>query len=112
VADLSQFKTVVRNTSGAERHFPFLPPHGRTLADDGDFIFKGDLFAVLWKNNGREFDALNTAVEAGDLTIIQTPTMARHDPTDELVKYVDVDNGAVVILDPVGGSYSGPAPSV
>jgi hypothetical protein len=69
-------KTKVINTSGAEKHFGFLPPHGRTLADNGEETYDGDLRSVLGSgrrryNRSREIAALDAACAAGDICMVE-----------------------------------------
>lgn len=69
-------KTQVENTSGAEKHFVFLPPHGRTLANGEALIFDGDLRSVLASgrnryNRNRELDALDAACEAQQIALTE-----------------------------------------
>ena len=69
-------KTKVINTSGAEKHFGFLPPHGQTLGDNESVILDGDLRSVLGSgrrryNRSRELAALDTACEDGDVCLVE-----------------------------------------
>ena len=67
--------TVVRNTSGKELFFGFLGAHGVKLAADANYSVPGDLAAKLAnKTSKRSFDAFTKAVEAGNLTVLKTPT--------------------------------------
>lgn len=72
--------STVRNTSGRTKLFGFLPPHGVTLDNNEDYVVFGDIRNVVGSNQGvgggvrrREQTALEAAIDAGDLTIIQTP---------------------------------------
>ncbi len=74
--------STVRNTSGVAKTFGFLPPHGRRLAANEDFVVFGDVRSMLGRNQGagggvlaRAQASFEAAVDSGDLTIIQTPTV-------------------------------------
>ena len=69
-------KTRVINTSGATRHFGFLPPHGVSLDSDVEREFDGDLRSTLGGGRGRhsrsrEIAALDVACDAGDLCLVE-----------------------------------------
>ena len=49
--------TVVKNIGGKTLTFSFLPPFGRTLADQETYEFTGDIYSLLQKNP-RAFRAL------------------------------------------------------
>jgi hypothetical protein len=79
--------STVKNTSGKVKFFGFLPPHGRELGINEDFIVFGDVRSSLGRNQGvgggvlaREQAAFEAAVDSGDLTLVQTPPV-----TSELV---------------------------
>ncbi len=46
-------RTRITNTSGAKRHFGYLPPHGMDLDDAESIEFDGDLRTVLASGLGR-----------------------------------------------------------
>lgn len=70
-------KTKVINTSGvAGKHFAFLPPHGRDMADNEEIEFDGDLRSVIASGRGRssrvrEITALDLACVEGDLCLVE-----------------------------------------
>lgn len=69
-------KTRVVNTSGAKRHFAFLPPHGRDMGDNEELDFDGDLRSVIAGGRGRysrarEIAALDQACGDGDLCLVE-----------------------------------------
>lgn len=69
-------KTKVINTSGAEKHFGFLPPHGRTLDSNEELTVDGDLRSVIAggrarSSRAREVAALDAACVAGDLCLVE-----------------------------------------
>ena len=71
-------QTQVTNTSGKEKTFGFLPPHGVRLANGQSKIFDGDLRTTLASGRGRysrstELKALQTAVDFGDLGVTELP---------------------------------------
>jgi hypothetical protein len=71
-------RTLVTNTSGATKHFCFLPPHGLTLANGETTTVDGDLRTVLASGRGRysgsrDVAALDAAVAAGRVSETQLP---------------------------------------
>lgn len=82
--------TIVKNTSGGEKHFGFLPPHGVTLANNEELHVFGDIFAAVSHGAGhrRKYhqDALGAAINDGDLTIKSSPCTIVYDAQD-LVSY-------------------------
>jgi len=68
--------TKVINVSGASKFFGFLPPHGRTLASDGEVTLFGNLHTVLAGGlnrygREREITALEAACDAGDICLVE-----------------------------------------
>ena len=62
-------RTLITNTSGGEKHFGFLPPHGVTLEDAEEHVVDGDLRTILAGGRGRysrsrEITALDAAGQA------------------------------------------------
>lgn len=69
-------KTKVINVSGAEKHFGFLPPHGRTMDSNEELEVDGDLRSVIAggrarHSRARELAALDAACDAGDLCLVE-----------------------------------------
>ena len=105
--DTSCLYSTVKNASGGTRTFGFLPPHGRTLANNEEFTVFGDIRHSLGGNQGRERSvqrrahiAFEAAVESGELEIINTPSMIIKDVDDDSSKMIQVDNGALSAVDP------------
>ena len=99
--------STVKNISGGTRTFGFLPPHGRTLADNEEFTIFGDIRHDLGGNQGGESSAqrranaaFEAAVEAGELEIVNTPAMILQDVTTDLPRMIQVDVGVLSSLDP------------
>ena len=99
--------STVKNISGGTRTFGFLPPHGRTLADNEEFTIFGDIRHDLGGNQGGESSAqrranaaFEAAVEAGELEIVNTPGMILQDVTTDLPRMIQVDSGVLSSLDP------------
>lgn len=67
-------QTTVENTSGAEKFFGFLPPHGVTLADGEVLTIDGDLRTVISAKIGRGprwVAALDDACTNGDICLTE-----------------------------------------
>lgn len=64
--------TIVRNTSGQEKHFSYLGSHGVTLADDEEFTVPGDIIARLSPPAlKKKLDALRHDLDEENLEILQ-----------------------------------------
>jgi len=105
--DTSCLYSTVKNASGGTRTFGFLPPHGRTLADNEEFTIFGDIRHDLGGNQGGESSAqrranaaFEAAVESGELEIINTPSVIIQDVGDNSSKMLQVDSGALSAVDP------------
>jgi hypothetical protein len=71
-------RTLITNTSGGEKHFGFIPPHGVTLEDAAEHVVDGDLRTILAGGRGRysrsrEITALDAAVDDGSVTTEDHP---------------------------------------
>jgi GNAT superfamily N-acetyltransferase len=64
--------TIVKNTSGVRKPFPFLPPHGITLDADQTYSIDGDLLSGLIQQRPAYANGLAEALNAGDLEIVQS----------------------------------------
>jgi len=61
-------KTLVQNISGADRHFTYLPPHGRDLEADETLTLDGDLRSVLASGRNRYGRSQEIAALEADCT--------------------------------------------
>lgn len=105
--DTNCLYSVVKNTSGATKTFGFLPPHGRTLANNEEFTVFGDIRQNLGSNQGTERSvrrraeaAFEAAVESGDLQILSTPNLIIKDVDSNDPKMIQSDNNALSAVDP------------
>ena len=97
--------TTVKNTSGAEATFGFLGAHGKRLANNATYTVPGDLVAKLGnggRGTQRAFKALEKALEAGDLVIVNSPAVYLTDVDDGSIDQVQVNDGAVETTTPAG----------
>ena len=98
--------TTLKNTSGGEKRVSYLPPHGATLANNGEYSFEGDLVSTVRSKSAnfvaakRNVASLVAALAAGDLEIIKTPVPIFFDPTLDNTKQLKVDNGFLLLADP------------
>lgn len=105
--DTSCLYSTVRNTSGVAKIFGFLPPHGRELAINEEFTVFGDVRQGLGGNRGsersvhrRDNAAFESAIDAGDLTIINTPSPILEDTVTGLPKMLQLASGVLSSVDP------------
>lgn len=103
--------SVVKNVSGRKMNFPFLPPHGRELANNATISVPGDIrqevlhARTLGRPNMRRFNALaralgNNATNTVSLEIISTPNQIVYDDTDNVSYMLLSDNATVGVADP------------
>ena len=105
--DTSWCYSIVKNVSGAERHFSFLPNGGRTLANNEEYSFYGDIRQEVGRKAGteassarRDRDAFLRAVSGGLLRVVSTPRPIVYDTTLAKSAILRVNNGAVSVIDP------------
>jgi len=74
ITSSNALKTTIRNTSGASAFFGFLPPHGKRLANNADYVFYGSP-ENFWSSptRKRQRTALTVSLDAGRITIISDP---------------------------------------
>ena len=75
MATLTCLQTVIKNVSGAPLHLSFLPPHGRTLANNEEYAVTGDLIDIVRSGRAgrRRLESLDKLVQGGKLIIKTTP---------------------------------------
>jgi len=102
------FFTTVKNTSGATKHFGFLPPHGRTLEDDEELHIFGELQSACLRvvDSQRVQDALNNAVDSGDLEIKSSPCLVVYDIADLTSYRIGSDNATFDVQAPRWDSFN------
>lgn len=107
MADITCLQTKVRNMTGGEAFFGFLPPHGKKLAAGEEYTFFGGLDSLLASiTRKRHRTALQSALESGDIVIVQSPTPHFYDATLDVTKVLAVQNSVVNDVDPCWGEYS------
>lgn len=105
--DTSCLYSTVKNVSGVAKTFGFLPPHGRTLANNEEFTVFGDIRQNLGGNQGGERSvqrranaAFEAAVESGDLEILNTPSPILQDTVTDAPKMLQLASGSLSTVDP------------
>lgn len=107
MSDTNCMQTKVRNMSGAEAFFGFLPPHGKRLASGEEYTYFGSpdtLYASITKKRHRT--ALQNALTDGKIVIVSTPSPIAYDATLDVSKAIGVNNGSASVSDPCWGAYS------
>lgn len=102
--DTSCLYSTVRNSSGGRKKFGFLPPHGRELAANEEFTVFGNIHDAVIRGervtSRRNIQALEAAIERGDLEIISTPSPI-FENKDGDPKMLHLNSlGALVVDDP------------
>lgn len=102
--DLSCLYTTVRNTSGGRKKFGFLPPHGRELAANEEFTVFGSVHEAVIRDervtSRRHIQALEAAVDRGDLLIVSTPSPILEDTAGQPKMLRMTDDGNLSVTDP------------
>ena len=103
VYDHSCLVSTVKNTSGVDKFFGFLPPHGKRLAADEEINIFGDVKEAVNRGDrfgNRSMKSLQDSLDRGDLEIVNTPMPIAYDETLANSKVVGIDNGALSLTDP------------
>ena len=71
-------RTSITNTSGEDRHFGYIPPHGKDLDDNEEIVIDGDLRTMLAGGMGRynrkrEITGLDADVTTGAVAVADAP---------------------------------------
>ena len=103
--DLTCLYSTVKNISGGTLKFGFLPPHGRSLADDGEFTVFGNILDAVANGfdratSRRSVLAFESAVDTGKLEIVNTPAPILKDATLADGFMIVLDNGTLSVDDP------------
>jgi hypothetical protein len=107
MADSNCLQTKVRNMSGKEAFFGFLPPHGKRLSSGEEYTFFGSPEALLASvTKKRQRTAMQNALVSGKVVIVSTPAVHAYDATRDVTKTIGVTNGSVTVSDPCWGDYS------
>lgn len=107
MADSTCLETKVRNMSGKDVVFGFLPPHGKKLAAGAEYVFFGSLTGLLQSiTSKRRRTAFINAVKSGDLVVVSTPSPLFYDETLDVTKTIKVANNSISTADPCGIAYS------
>ena len=107
VMDTTCLYSTVKNISGVDMTFGFLPPHGRTLAGAEEFTVFGDIRQQISGNRGGEAgsaktaqDAFENAIASGYLEILQTPSIILRDTATNAPKMLKLTSGTLSQVDP------------
>lgn len=106
MATVTCLHTVVKNTSGEERIFGFLPPRGRKLAAGAEFSDMGSVVDWMQGRGGlspvpeKQRKALARALINGDIEIKQTPAVALYDATATATQVLSLDDDTFLGVDP------------
>lgn len=96
----------VRNVSGRRMIFSFLPPHGAELDDNEEYTVFGNILEAICRlgkgGSKRQQEALQAAIENGDLEIVNTPAPIFYDADPGVLapQSLEISNGVVAAIDP------------
>lgn len=94
--------TVVKNISGEERFFGFLPNHGRRLEADETMMVPGDLTTLMQRDpqrGERNFRAFEAAL-GSEIEIVRSPALFLQNLDSDDTVMFQVDGGGVEFNDP------------
>lgn len=105
VKDLTCLYSTVKNISGGTLKFGFLPPHGRELADDGEFTVFGSVLDCVANGfdratSQRQIAGFERAIDQAKIEIVNTPTPILKDVTLGDGFMIVLDNGSLSVDDP------------
>lgn len=103
--DTQCITSTCKNVSGVTRRFSFLPPHGKQLEANEEYTVDGDLVALITcrfeqATAQRYVNALKAALNAGDLTIVSTPSPILYDVAQARSQVLKLDNTGLFQADP------------
>lgn len=102
------FYSIVKNTSGVERHFSFLPNGGRTLAAGEEYSYFGDIRQEIGNKAGsesssrrRDREAFMRAITTEALTVLETPApISMDEENNDSARSYLISGDTVVVIDP------------
>lgn len=103
--------SIVRNSSGGKKNFPFLPPHGKELDANEEYSVFGSVLEAVSRGDrfGAVFhDSLEASLESGDLEILTLPKPILLDEGTLVPKMLTLQAGSLVLEDPCWESLSNP----
>lgn len=108
--DTTCLYSVVRNTSGQTKNFPFLPPHGKELDDQEEYSVWGSVLEAVNRGDrsgGRFQSDLDAALE-NDLEIrtLPKPILTDESQPGLPTKMITLTGGSLVLEDPCWESLS------
>jgi hypothetical protein len=66
--------STLKNTSGVEGAFGYIPPHGRRLAPNETITVFGNIADQIAKKGRRSVDSFTKDLENGDIALLSTPS--------------------------------------
>src|SRR5262245_1071478 len=96
----------IKNTSGGRKKFSFLPPHGRELAANEEYVVFGNIADAIAQMGGdrvssrRYINAFLAAINRGDLQIMEQPQVILRDDTTAAPKMLRLNSGTLGVVDP------------
>lgn len=105
VLDTSCLFSVVKNTSGGRKNFPFLPPHGKVLDANEEYAVFGSIQSAIQngvdrvssRQNIRSFER---AIGLGNLVIVHTPAVIVESPNGTIKMLHMANGGTLSATDP------------
>jgi hypothetical protein len=115
--DTTCLYSTVKNLSGAQKLFSFLPPHGRTLQNLQEFTVFGDITEAIirhGRDGGRaNILALERAMARGDMVITKSKAPILKDVTNAVVDktyMIQLHGTTLVAVPPCWTSSASKAP--
>lgn len=95
--------SVVKNISGVNKSFGFLPPHGKELEIDEEVNVLGNILEAVNRGDrfgNRSMNALLDALDHGLLALTSTPAPVVYDATDGVSYVMGSDNAVLTLTSP------------
>lgn len=91
---------ILKNPTGVERSYAFLPPFGGKLAAGAEVAVPAGSFAGSGPRDRRRQAALQAAINAGHITIKESAAVVLYDTTLEASRVVAIDNNTYGTVSP------------
>jgi hypothetical protein len=93
--------TTIKNTTGVESVFGYLPPHGRKLAPNETITVFGNIVDRIAKKGERSVNAFTRDLERGDIQVLATPSPVLNNAGDaRILNLTGAAPGTLGTVDP------------
>lgn len=90
--------STLKNTSGKEGSFGYIPPHSRRLAPNETITVFGNVVDRIAKKGERQVRAFERDLSRGDIELVSTPSLVLD--VDGAPKVIGEESGELGMVDP------------